>query len=178
MTAYSQEEVVARNYIVDEQPDVILNVIDASNLERNLYLTAQLIELNMPMVIALNMVDVAEKKGIQIDAKLLEKLLGVKVIETVGNKRRGLDKLKSSCLETIEAGTRPKALSYSHEMREVLPELEKTIEKLPEINGIFSPRWAAVKLLEDDEIIVNRMKQYDKSGEINNALTKAKDYIN
>lgn len=177
LTAYSQEEVVARNYIVDEQPDLILNVIDASNLERNLYLTAQLIELNMPMVIALNMVDVAEKKGIQIDAELLGKLLGVKVIETVGNKRRGLETLKNSCIETIETGTRPKPLSYSHEMRQVLPDLEKEIEKHPEINGIFSTRWGAVKLLEDDEIVVNRMKHYDNSGDINNALSKAKGWL-
>ena len=177
MTAYSQEEVVARNYIIDEKPDLIINVVDASNLERNLYLTAQLIELNIPMVIALNMTDVADKKGIKIDAKLLGDLLGVKVTETIGSRRRGMKQLKQICTETIKDKSRPKALPYSHEMRQIMPELEVAMEEFPELGGDFPVRWAAVKLLEDDKIMLQKVKKLNNPKKINEALRKAKNWL-
>ena len=177
LTAYSQEEVVARNYIIDEKPDLIVNVVDASNLERNLYLTAQLIELNLPMVIALNMVDVAEKKGIKINSKLLGNLLGVKVAETIGSRRRGLDELKIICKETLEDQSRPKSVSYSHEMRQILPDLTKAVEKHPELSGFFSARWAAVKLLEDDEITLKKLNTLKDTEGVKSALAKAKTWL-
>jgi ferrous iron transport protein B len=177
LTAYSQEEVVARNYIIDEQPDLIINVVDASNLERNLYLTAQLIELNIPMIIALNMVDVAEKKGIKIDAELLGQLLGVRVAQTVGSRRRGLEGLKQKSLETITDQMRPKPLPYSHEMRQVLPALESAVAKCPWLSGHFSARWAAVKLLEDDEIIVKRLKDNPAGKKVVEELKRAKNWL-
>lgn len=94
LSAYSPEEVIAHDYLLGEQPDVVVNVIDASNLERNLYLTVQLLELGVPLVIALNVIDLARTRGIRIDQARLSVLLGnVPIVETVGNKNQGLDHL-------------------------------------------------------------------------------------
>lgn len=94
LSAYSPEEVVARDYLVFEQPDVVVNVIDATNLERNLYLTVQLLELACPLVVALNVMDIARSRGFGIDQARLSQLLGnVPVIETVGNRNTGVDRL-------------------------------------------------------------------------------------
>jgi ferrous iron transport protein B len=94
LSAYSPEEVITRDYLVDEQPDVVVNVVDASNLERNLYLTVQLLELGGPLVIALNVIDLARARGIRIDQDRLSVLLGnIPIVETIGNKNQGLDDL-------------------------------------------------------------------------------------
>ncbi len=93
LTAYSAEELVARDYLVNERPDVVVNIVDAVNLERNLYLTCQFLELGVPLVIALNMVDAAEKRGISIDAQGLSRLLGVPVLPIVARSGQGVPKL-------------------------------------------------------------------------------------
>lgn len=104
LSAYSPEEVITRDYIVYERPDVVVNVVDASNLERNLYLTTQLLELGAPLMIALNVVDIARTRGIRIDQEQLSVLLGhIPVIETVGNKGLGIDTL----LETMVSLVKP-----------------------------------------------------------------------
>ncbi len=104
LSAYSPEEVITRDYIVYERPDVVVNVVDASNLERNLYLTTQLLELGAPLIIALNVVDIARTRGIRIDQEQLSVLLGhIPVIETVGNKGLGIDTL----LETMVSMVKP-----------------------------------------------------------------------
>ena len=101
LSAYSPEEIITRDYLIGEQPDVVVNVVDASNLERNLYLTVQLLELGAPLIIALNVIDLARARGIRIDQARLSTLLNnIPVIETVGNRNQGIDRL----LETI-AGT-------------------------------------------------------------------------
>lgn len=87
LSPYTQEEIIARDYLVHERPDVIIDVVDATNLERNLYLTIQLLELGIPVVIALNIYDEAQKKGYKIDIKAMEKLLGVRVIPTIATKK-------------------------------------------------------------------------------------------
>lgn len=99
LSSYSPEEEIARNYIVHERPDVVVNVVDASNLERNLYLTVQILETGAPMIILLNMGDIANRRGMQIDMeKLSEKLDGIPVIATIANKAIGLDVLKDTIL--------------------------------------------------------------------------------
>lgn len=104
LSAYSPEEVIARDYILDEQPDLVINVVDASNLERNLYLTVQLLELGVPLLIALNLVDIAQGRGIRVDRTGLSRLLGnVPIVETVGNRGQGLDQL----LETMIGMVKP-----------------------------------------------------------------------
>lgn len=139
LTAYSQEEIVARDYIVDEKPDVIVNVVDASNLERNLYLSTQLIELNVPIVLALNMMDVAEKKGTSIDVKRLSELLGIEVVKTSANRGLGIEELKRACLKTIDEKIYPKPVSYSHELQSSYPELLEAVKQNPELCGHFPP---------------------------------------
>lgn len=177
LTAYSQEEIVARDFIVNERPDVIVNVVDASNLERNLYLTTQLLELHVPIIIALNMVDVAEKKGHTIDADKLSAILGIPVIPTVASRGKGLDKLEAACLQIIKNKTLPKAVTYSHELQHVLPELTEAVCRYPELCGNFPPRWAAVKLLEDDEVLLAKMKELESASVLEKELQAAKALI-
>jgi len=103
LTAYSLEEVIARDYIVEEKPDVVVTVIDTANLERNLYLTVQIIEMGAKVVIALNMSDIAEARGLKINFEHLSQALGAAVIPTTANKERGLEALKQAILDTLNA---------------------------------------------------------------------------
>ncbi len=108
LSAYSPEEVITRDYILYERPDVVVNVVDASNLERNLYLTVQLLELGAPLMMALNVVDMARARGISIDQTKLSTLLGqIPIVETVGNKGQGIDSLLEAVTKLVGA-SRPK----------------------------------------------------------------------
>ena len=130
LSPYSIEEVIARNYITDEAPDIVINVIDASNIERNLYLTAQLLELGAPVMIALNMGDVAKLRGIRIDKEILSQLLGVPVVETIGRKGTGREELKSTIISLIsgkEVIKRHSQINYGKELEEVVSSLEGII---------------------------------------------------
>ncbi len=99
LTAYSPEELIARNYIIEEKPDVVVDIVDASNLERNLYLTIQLLELGARLVVALNKMDLAEFMGYEVDHKTLERLLGVPVVPTIAPKKIGMEELKEKIFE-------------------------------------------------------------------------------
>jgi ferrous iron transport protein B len=103
LTAYSLEEVIARDYIVDEHPDVVVAVVDAANLERNLYLVVQILEMGVKVVVALNMSDIADSRGIKIDVPKLSQALGAPVAPTVASKGQGLDQLKRTIVEATEA---------------------------------------------------------------------------
>lgn len=101
LTAYSLEEIIARDFIVQENPDIVVTVVDSANLERNLYLTVQILEMGATVMVALNMSDIAEARGMKIDLEKLSEGLGVKVITTVGNKELGIAELKNAIIETI-----------------------------------------------------------------------------
>ncbi|MEA2011526.1 MAG: ferrous iron transport protein B [Verrucomicrobiota bacterium] len=174
LTAYSKEELVARDYIMNNKPDVIVDVVDAGNLERNLYLTVQLLELKVPVVIALNMVDIAEKKGYVVDPKELEELLGVKVISTIGNRKKGIDELKEACDQSCHGQYKPKKFSYSHELSEHIRALEKTIAKFPKFSEKVPYSWSALKLLERDKKILLKAEKYP---EILKTLEKAAEIL-
>ena len=103
LTAYSLEEVIARDYIVDEKPDVVVTVVDSANLERNLYLVVQILEMGAKVVVALNMSDLAESRGIKIDVPKLSQALGAPVVPTVASKGQGLDRLKETIVEATKA---------------------------------------------------------------------------
>ena len=155
LSPYSLEEVVARNYLVAEKPDVILNLVDATNIERNLYLTTQLLELGIPMVIALNMMDVAEKNGDKIDTKKLSQALGCPVIKTAAVKGQGC---LEAAAEAIKLAGGSKAEGHGALVQEgFAPEIEKAlsaIEDLAKNANVNSPRrWLALKLFERDEKI-------------------------
>jgi ferrous iron transport protein B len=103
LSAYSPEEVIARDYLLHEQPDVVINVVDASNLERNLYLTVQLLELGTPLIIALNVVDIARARGLWIDQPKLSALLGhVPIVETIGNRGQGINELLEAMISLVK----------------------------------------------------------------------------
>ncbi len=141
LSPYSLEEVIARNYILNERPDALINIVDGTNLERNLYLTTQVIDLDIPMVVAINMKDVLEKRGERLDLKNMENDLGVKVIEISASKKENLDTL----IDEIKGAQSPKVKKYMSE------DIEKAITDVTSsLNSERSSRFLAIKLLERD----------------------------
>ena len=159
LSPYTPEEVVSRNYIVDEKPDLVINIVDATNLERNLYLTTQILEIDVPVVIALNMTDVLYKNKDTIDSKIIEEKLGVKVVEISALKKKGIDDLMKVCF--LEAKKKRKGTSVLLESD--LKELTLDAYNLFEEEKIESPLFHAIKLIEGDEIEVeNHVKENKK----------------
>ncbi|MDO5799183.1 MAG: ferrous iron transport protein B [Eubacteriales bacterium] len=156
MSPYTLEEVVSRDYVLKENPDVIIDLVDATNIERNLYLTTQLIETGVPVVIALNMADLLEKRGIKIDVKRLSMLLDCPIIETSALKGEGLDRLIDEAIKTAKKSSvdLPKEI-FSKEMEEAVSEVKKV---LPESITEDKKRWYAVKFLENDEKVKESTK--------------------
>jgi ferrous iron transport protein B len=160
LSTYSLEELVSRKYIAVERPDMVINVVDASVLERNLFFTLQLIELETPIVIALNQMDLAKSKGIQIDIKKLEQILGIPVMPTVAVKGVGIAKLLEKAIETVEkepVKKQPQVI-YGGEVEE---KIGKLTEKIGNIRFVYPARYAAVKLLERDEEIEREIQRID-----------------
>ncbi|TFG50286.1 MAG: ferrous iron transport protein B, partial [Candidatus Brocadiia bacterium] len=161
LTGHSLDELVARSYIINEQPDVIVDVLDASNIERHLYLATQLMELELPLVLAFNMIDVAQQQGIVFDIKHLSRLLEAEIIPTVGNKGKGKTELLDAIIKTAESGKKERRhkIGYGDEIEEELAKLEKGIvQNEAELAGKYMPRWLAIKLLEQDSEIVGKMR--------------------
>ncbi|MCF8051274.1 MAG: ferrous iron transporter B [Desulfobacterales bacterium] len=156
LTAYSLEEVVARDFLVDEKPGVVINIVDASNLERNLYLTLQFMEMGVPVCIALNMIDVAKKRGIAVDAERLSALLGIPVIPTVARNGRGIAEVMAAAGNLLRSGENipPLAISYGPEIDPVLDEMAQEIAPSSFLAGRYLPRWTALKYLEKDEQVM------------------------
>ncbi|WP_029688203.1 ferrous iron transport protein B [Thermoanaerobacter sp. A7A] len=170
LSAYSQEEIVSREFIAFEKPDVVINVVDASNLERNLFFTVQLLELHVPMVMALNQVDYALKKGIDIDVKKLEELLGIPVVETVATKGKGLQELINKVLEVVDSHKEvdvkrydikeEKVLKYRNEVSESVMKIYNILLKHNvDLINLFHPLWISLKLIEEDSDIVEKLKK-------------------
>ncbi len=154
LSPYTLEEVVARNYLVSERPDAILNIVDGTNLERNLYLTTQLIELGIPVVIAVNMTDVVKKNGDKIDVSGLSARLGCRVVEISALKGTGIDKAAEAAVEAAKSRKAPPCAKFSSPVEEAL-------EKLAEAVGPALPqegkRWYTVKLFERDEQVCGQL---------------------
>jgi len=150
LSTFSIEEVVSREYIATEKPDLVINVVDASLLERNLFFTLQLLELETPMLIALNQVDMAKKKGIIIDYEKAEKLLGVPVVPTVAVSGKGIYGMLETAVEVIEQKKKISALKprYGKEIEE---RIEDLVILLSKVQLRYPARWVAIKLLEEDE---------------------------
>ncbi len=157
LTAYSEEELVARHFVLSQRPDVVVDVVDASNVERHLYLATQLIEMEVPLVLAFNMSDIAERKGLVFDLQQLSTLLGASIVRTVGSKGQGTQALLEAIVHTAEQG-RPEGarmIHYGEEIEEEIAKLESlALEKEPAVADTIHARWFATKLLEqDDEIL-------------------------
>jgi ferrous iron transport protein B len=155
LTAYSIEEIIARDFIINEHPTAVVAVVDAANLERNLYLVAQLIEHDLPVVIALNMTDVAASRGLRIDgARLSQRLGGVPVVETVGNRSLGIDELRRAIVRIAEHSSRSAPQPrYEAPLENELTALESLAAADQALAERYQPRWLATKLLEDDPAI-------------------------
>ena len=152
LTAYSVEEMVARDYIINERPDVVVAILDASNLERNLYLATQLMEMNVRLVLALNMSDVAAARGIEFDLGLLSQLLGTPLVPTVGRRNEGTSELLGAIASAF-TNERPRrvSVSYGQELEDEIGRLSELIATRGTLPGQYQPRWLAIKLLENDE---------------------------
>jgi ferrous iron transport protein B len=150
LSPYSEEERVARDHLVHERPDVVLNVVDATNLERNLYLTVQLLELGVPVVMALNIFDEAEAKGLRIDVAGLADRLGIPVVPTSATKRRGLDELLDRAIAAAAHPARPR-IHYGPDLEAAIAELSAALDREPSFAAhAWPPRWLALRLVEGD----------------------------
>ena len=161
LTAYSPDELVARNFIVEGKPDVVVDIVDASNLERNLYLAVQLLEMGAQVIVALNMMDEADSRKYRIDVEGLSHLLGAPVVPMVANRNRGTAELLEEVIRVAQREIEVKQLviNYGREVEEEIARLERVISPDGELSQKYSPRWLAVKLLEGDEEIVKKFKE-------------------
>lgn len=154
--AYSEDEVVARDFILKGNPDVVINVVDSTNLERNLYLTTQLLEMGTKVVVALNMMDEAKTKMIDIDIENLSKRLGIPVIPVIASKRKGIDVLIKKTVSYInESISPPKIVTYGDDIENDLKKLQSI---LSDASYEYSPKWMAIKVLEGDEDILKHIE--------------------
>ena len=162
LTARSLDELVARNVIVNDNPDVIVNVLDASNLERNLYLAAQLLELEKPMVIALNMADVAEEMGIKYDLKKMAEMTGATIVSTVGRTNIGTKDLLEATISVAASQNAPGVtINYGDLLEGKISEL---VEELKQAGTVTYPlRWIAIKLLEKDADVIGKVMRFDNT---------------
>jgi len=154
LSAHSEDELVARNYIVKDQPDVIINIIDATALEHNLFLTLQLIELGVPMVIGLNMSDQAEKQNLKVDADRLSSILGVPVVQTIGTSGAGIKKLMQEVLKIAKSRKRSNFLvDYGPQIEHSTQKIQEVLSETEIVKTKYPPHFFAHKLLEGDKKI-------------------------
>ena len=191
LSAYSPDELVARKVIIDEKPDLLVNIVDASNLERNLYLTTQLKELEVPMVLVLNMADIAERNGIIINYKLLSQLLGMPVVKAVGTKNEGTADILNAVISSFTGEDKPLPRLVRYR-----PEVEKEIENLQKLfyssdstipieaaasGGIvvkrYPLRWSIIKLLENDSELMEKTRAHSQSQVLLEQLEQSKQRI-
>lgn len=155
LSPYTPEEVIARNYVLDEKPDCVINIVDATNLERNLYLTTQLLEIDVPMVVALNMIDAVEKAGDKIDEKALENKLGVPVVKISALKEKGLKELMDKAYNESKKKRVGITVLKDSPLAHVIGDVKIALEG----QNVANPLFHAVKLVENDEIEVKMHKE-------------------
>jgi len=155
-STYSMEELVSREYIALEHPDAVVNVIDASALERNLFFTIQLMELAPPLMVAVNQIDLAEKKGIRVDTERLSALLGVPVVSMIATRGKGIPDLTDAILDLVQKRPVPPTLPYGKEIEE---RIGRITEMLGAVKTAYPVRWVAIKLLERDVHITTFVKE-------------------
>jgi ferrous iron transport protein B len=167
LSPYTQEEIIARDYLVHERPDLIVNVVDATNLERNLYLTVQLLELGIPVVMALNIYDEAEAKGYKINVAGIERMLGITVVPTSATKKNGLDVLLAKVVATGDdaASHAPARLNYGADIECAVESVSEALEKShAHLADKFPGRWLALKIMEGDSHV------YEETGPVGSEL--------
>jgi ferrous iron transport protein B len=160
LTAYSLDEVIARDFVIDGRPDVVVDVVDASNLERNLYLAVQLLEMKANLVIALNMMDVAESREYNINVKELSRLLGAPVVPMVAARDQGTRELLDTIVDIADGRQEVSGVNiqYGHDVEAEIAKLEGLLSD-NSLAGDYSPRWLAIKLLEEDRQIIDKIRK-------------------
>jgi small GTP-binding protein len=158
LTAAAEDELVSRNFIIDEKPDLVVDVVDASNLERNLYLTMLLLELDAKVLLVLNMTDIAEEKGYKINVETLSEKLGVPVTVTVATKGKGLSELKDAVLREAQTPIKSRGIVYDKKIENVIDYLVQILKKDSSLAEKYPLRWLAIKLIEKDEQALELVK--------------------
>ena len=168
LTAQAADELIARNYIVDEKPDVVVNIVDGTNLERNLYLTLLLLELEANVVIALNRWDMVKERGIVIEVDKLSELLGVPVVPTVAPTGEGAEVLKEVVMKAAkEKEVRRKiVMGYGEDVERPLGVVEDAVRKDASLSSRYPPRWLAIKVLERDGQVLKLVEESPHRAEI------------
>ncbi|MDI6890301.1 MAG: ferrous iron transport protein B [Thermodesulfovibrionales bacterium] len=179
LTSYSLEERIARDFLLHEKPALVVDIVDASNLERNLYLTFQLSEMGIPLVIDLNMMDIAERRGLEIDVEELSRRLGAKVVPTVGNRGKGKKELYEAIRETSKDKTRftPIHIDYGKSIEPILNELEQKLSEDKNLSSHYQPRWLAIKLMENDSEVRKLIDKHSEKGNILSLLKSKRDWF-
>ncbi len=163
LTAYSPDEVVARDFIIDEKPDIVIDVIDSTNLERNLYLCLQLQELGIPVIGALNVMDQARSMGLDINDKELSSLLGIPMVRTVGIRNEGIEELLDRVIECLGRQTcNTKMVSYGNELEDEISKITEVLVRDTVFAAIYPPRWIAIKILEKDRNVLGRLSAHSE----------------
>lgn len=166
LTPFSMEEIAARDFILNEKPDVVVNIIDAANLERSLYLAMQIMELDRPAVFVLNMADLAKSKGMTIDTDKLSELLNLPVVFTVANRGKGIDALIDAVIHEAESfphGKIGRKVIYNREIQEMIAALERNLDENFKELIVYPNRWTAIKLLENDKVVEETLKKISKT---------------
>ncbi len=181
LTAYSQEELVARNFLVQESPDMVVDVVNAASLERNLYLAVQILELGAPLILALNMMDEVRKKGMTLNTHLLEKRMGCRVVETVARQGKGKQELIQSIISLKnrkEEYKNPLEISYGPDLDPVLKDMVGIIRDNEFLTDTYPSRWIALKYLESDEEIIaeGRKRSPQVSSRLEDAVKEVSDH--
>lgn len=177
LTTYSMDEKIARDFIVNEKPDVTISVIDSSNLERNLYLTTQILELGANVLLNLNMMDVAERNGVKINKGKLAKILDVPCCTTVAHRGKGTEILKECITDSINHKRRSEfKIYYGNDIEEEIEKLQNALKnkELPEEVPL---RWLLVKLIEGDSEVLKRIRELPEGKEIEEAVSKSADRL-
>lgn len=160
LSPYSAEEIIARDYIVKEKPDVVINIVDGTSIERNLYLSLQIMETQIPMVIAINMMDEVEAKGDVIDCMKLTELLGVPVLPIIARSGKGLKELMNLAIETAKSHQKPNRLPvFDRNIEEAVEKIAKILGDPKEEDGL----WKALKIVEGDEIVTKTLSEKEKA---------------
>jgi ferrous iron transport protein B len=163
LAAYSEEELIARNFITERKCDVVVHVIDSSNIERNLYLTTQLLEMNVPLVLVFNMADIAKQKGLIFDTEKLSMLLHAPIVSTVGRKEKGRSELLEAIAKTASAEHQDTSqlVRYGQDIENELSRIETLLDNERGLAEKYGKRWIAVKLMEQDEEIISKITNDD-----------------
>ncbi|MDI6797508.1 MAG: ferrous iron transporter B, partial [Desulfatibacillaceae bacterium] len=162
LTAFSIEEIVARNFVLNEKPDLVVDVIDASNLERSLYLATQLRELDIPVLFVLNMMDVAAARGQTVDMKKLAELLDVPVVTTVGNKNQGTADLLDAIIDAAKnrkAAPVHRRVRYSRDIEDAVARVREKLNAAAPGDFPYNRRWTSIKLVEGDSEVAKTVKK-------------------